>query len=614
MPAQFRFDQVTPGTGTAGLSRHDLVPNEIITLVATSPAPGAGITYSWEILDKRGSAATLSATTGQTVTIGPNTAIVALCGFLVELTVNDNGVITKSQRVCSVRSTNAGLRAALFPETAPDAQTLSLNDPDLSTDNALYVDRSGLGVTEQNPFGWSEWAWEVVNAIESGIGGGGPPTGPAGGDLALTYPNPRVAALYGVALDPTAAAPSTNDALVFDGTNYKPRFITGILSYRFVVGNALEGDTADMCDFLDPGDGTGVEAAIAAAAVGGGDIFVRRGSYDFVTGGVITPLSIPTDVRVHGAGVGVTIFRARMSPGVGESMAAFTIAGSSFGSPNGFGELTDCTIYVDPPGGTNAGTETAFVALSAGARARRVDVSMGAIIVGDHTLFSPIRSAFSYAAFSQLEECRVLNPVSFRWSGAAYDFISFEGGPASFSRESFYLARCQSIAPSGNINRGGDIAFYTVLGTGYMLHCVVENVRYYAFQVAGSAEGVKIVEPEVSWTAVDSVGRRAILFGDPVAGATTVLDNEVLGGRANIEGVGPSTPAVAVFAGTGIASRNKVTGFTIRGWDEAFRVDRGTGTADGNMMHGCVLDGIVSTPLNLVNTPTNTVFDNNVIV
>lgn len=176
MAAQLRIDQATPGVGVAGRSRHDLIAGEVITLVATSPAPGAGITFTWEIIDKRGSAAALSATTGTTVTIGPALGVVQPCSFLIELKVNDNGNITKERRIASVRTATAQLRLAVFPETAPEAATLNLNDPANSTDNALYINRSGVGATEQNPFGWSEWAYELVLAVEAAAGGGAPLT------------------------------------------------------------------------------------------------------------------------------------------------------------------------------------------------------------------------------------------------------------------------------------------------------------------------------------------------------------------------------------------------------------------------------------------------------
>lgn len=167
MAAQFRFDQVTPGIGTPNRSRHDLVPNEVITLTATSPAPGAGITYAWEILDKRGSSALLSSPSGQVVTIGPFGQIKQPSAFKVQLTVNDNGNITKSVRICSVRTLLSTLRVPVFGETSPVAQTLDSNNPDLSTDNAVYTNRSGTGVTEQNAFDYTEWSWELVTRVEA---------------------------------------------------------------------------------------------------------------------------------------------------------------------------------------------------------------------------------------------------------------------------------------------------------------------------------------------------------------------------------------------------------------------------------------------------------------
>lgn len=211
MPAQFRIDQVTPGNGVAGRARHDLIAGEIITLTATSPAPGAGITFAWEILDKVNTAAVLSASSGQSVTIGNAASILQPCAFRVRLTVNDNGTITRTTRVFSVR-TARGLRVPLFGEDAPSTNTLALNDPDLSVDNALYSNRAGLG-SGQNWRGWAEWAWEVVQAIDAG----GAPSGAAGGDLSGTYPNPTVARIRGINV--LAGTPNDGDVLTYVGAD-----------------------------------------------------------------------------------------------------------------------------------------------------------------------------------------------------------------------------------------------------------------------------------------------------------------------------------------------------------------------------------------------------------
>jgi len=173
MAAQFRIDQATPGSGTPDVTRHDLVPGEVITLVATSPAPGPGVSYTWELLDVVGSAATLSATTGTSVTIGPFGDITPPCAFRIQLTANDGVTITKSVRIASVRTVAAGLRALVFSESAPPGATLNAHNPALSEDNAFYADLAGRGISAQNWRDWAEWVWEITNAVEAVAAGGG---------------------------------------------------------------------------------------------------------------------------------------------------------------------------------------------------------------------------------------------------------------------------------------------------------------------------------------------------------------------------------------------------------------------------------------------------------
>jgi hypothetical protein len=85
---------------------------------------------------------------------------------------------------------------------------------------------------------------------------------------------------------------------------------------RYLVGNTPEGDpaVAQAAPFQyipDTGDGAGIAAAVAAAnANGGGDIFIRSGTYDLSTGAVTGFVVTAPSVAIRGAGF-ETIIRGR---------------------------------------------------------------------------------------------------------------------------------------------------------------------------------------------------------------------------------------------------------------------------------------------------------------
>jgi hypothetical protein len=599
MPAQFRIDQVTPGAGVAGRSRHDLVPGEIITLNATSPTPGAGVSYSWEILDKRGSTAVLSGTTGQTVIIGISGLIIRPSAFLIELTVNDNGIITKSRRIASVRTLNAQLRVPVYVETAPMSNKLSLHDADLATDNALYGNRSGLGVAEQNWAGWSEWAWELVMAVESSIGASGPPSGPASGDLSLSYPGPRVSKLYGVAIDASAASPATGSVLKYDGTNYKPSVVTGKQYNKVVVGNSGQGDISSDCDFLDNGNCLGIEAALASLGGQGGDIFVRPGNYSLNThSGAATPLVVPNNVRLIFAHKASCTLTACMTPDIDESMAIFSIQGA--------GQVENLTIYIDAPGFTNAGTENTFIDVGTAGVLRNIDIFMGAILSGAWADFGNISSVVQFTAASHVEDVVIYSPPSFIVSGGNV-LTSFHGS-GSPGTNPFYVVRCR--VNSSSMTRGGDIGFSTNFGPGYFESCAPTNALETGFLLYESSEGVQITDPQIVWTGSDVFGHLAVVFGDGDP-SDHVIDCHVRGGY--IDGQSSiGSPAFGFTTDSGEVNRNKIHGVTVRNFGVAagFIASSG-GHLNANDIQFCTFKNVPSV-YDTDGNDTNTVIDNNV--
>lgn len=133
-----------------------------------------------------------------------------------------------------------------------------------------------------------------------------------------------------------------------------------------IVGNALAGDTAANCTHLDPGDGTGIAAAFAAALALSPllvDIDIRRGTY---TSGVT--LNPPPGCNVRGAGIGCTILKG--------PVATATQAGTVL-DPGANATLSDMTIVVRDPAVGNTANARGAIGISAGCTYRDLDVVLG---------------------------------------------------------------------------------------------------------------------------------------------------------------------------------------------------------------------------------------------
>ena len=128
---------------------------------------------------------------------------------------------------------------------------------------------------------------------------------------------------------------------------------------KYIVGNIPAGDdptytfAGGFIYIPDPGDGTGIEAALSQASLAPGDVWIRPGTYDFSLGAVIMPLTIPAGTRVQGAGNTTTL----IAKTVGDQ-GVFVLAAGGAGTDSALSSLRDLAIVVpqvaDPTGSLSA--------------------------------------------------------------------------------------------------------------------------------------------------------------------------------------------------------------------------------------------------------------------
>lgn len=257
MAAQFRIDQASPGDGIPDRSRHDLVAGEVIKLTAMNVGPG--ITHQWVLVDRVGSSATLSTTTGETVEIGPAEAIPELFGFSIKLIEDDNGTVTEVTREAKSTSANTGVAPLLFRSTANRSSTLDNRNPDDSTDNAVYTDLGGTGETGQNWAGWRNWAWLLQKAVENLAAGGGGGSGPKNKFDAISAPTSLDDAAAGYSVGSLWITPGDRVWVCMDPSEGDAEW----LKLNVTLQNAYDSGGPDIVV-------SGLDPAVAVTAVVGG--------------------------------------------------------------------------------------------------------------------------------------------------------------------------------------------------------------------------------------------------------------------------------------------------------------------------------------------------------
>lgn len=112
---------------------------------------------------------------------------------------------------------------------------------------------------------------------------------------------------------------------------------------RIIVGNALQGDTLAVCDYLDAGDGVQLQAALTAAGISSPnryDVYLRPGT---ITTSV--PITVPTQTALRG------------SPGVLSSRIAGTATNRKVLDVGNRARVESLYISVPVPDVGAAGTE-----------------------------------------------------------------------------------------------------------------------------------------------------------------------------------------------------------------------------------------------------------------
>lgn len=127
---------------------------------------------------------------------------------------------------------------------------------------------------------------------------------------------------------------------------FAPKYLVGNTAYSLPDTASVAGLAAGFQYFADPGDGSGIRAACAAAAANPGDIWVRPGDYQIPSGS--GPITIP-GVTLRGSGSSTRVLGAPDGD-QGVFIVQTNLAGA------GLAKLEEIVVIVNAPTGPTAGS------------------------------------------------------------------------------------------------------------------------------------------------------------------------------------------------------------------------------------------------------------------
>lgn len=236
---------------------------------------------------------------------------------------------------------------------------------------------------------------------------------------------------------------------------------------RIVVGNALVGDTTETCDFLDPGDGSGIEAALMAVGptATNTDVFVKSGTYDVSSGAVALPLVIPPHLRFRGA--------AQSAPSTPPYSGTTFVLGPTQRTLLTVGTLSrvsDFTVIV-PPAANGATGTTVIDLVGPSVRAEQIQLDFtGPAENASETL----QSGFRVGIGGDIRFCGTR--ASSGYTTGTGDLVGF--AVASSTR----VLSCDA--------QGLDLGFFVIAENFELINCRAIDNRVASFAASSSTNGV----------------------------------------------------------------------------------------------------------------------------